>query len=71
MPVSLRPRVRIAWWAAVLATAAAYIFRAFVVLRGDFRPQVPADVIIGAVLLGLLLVRMLVGRWTAHEDEDE
>ena len=65
--VSLRPRVRIAWWAAVMATAAAYVVRAVVVLGGDFHPQLPADAVIGALLAVLLVGRILVARWTARE----
>ncbi len=71
MTVTLRPRLRIAWWAAVLATAAAYVFRALVVFGGDFRPQLPADAIIGVVLLALLLGRVFVARWAVRDDEDD
>ena len=71
MALSLRPRIRIAWWAAVGATGAAYVFRALVVLGGDFRPQVPADVIVGGVLIALLMVRMSVARWATRDDKDE
>jgi hypothetical protein len=60
--------VRIAWWAAILATAAAYVFRALVLLGGDMRPQLPADAIIGGVLAALLVARMLVARWAARGD---
>lgn len=68
--VVLRPRMRIAWWAAVLATAAAYVFRAVVVFGGDFRPQLPADAVIGGLLAVLLVARALVARWTVREGED-
>lgn len=71
LPFSLRPRVRIAWWAAVLATAAAYVFRALVSLGGDMRPQLPADAIIGGVLAALLIARMLVARWAVRADGNE
>jgi hypothetical protein len=69
--VTLRPRMRIAWWAAVLATAAAYAFRALFVLGGDFRPQMPADALIGGALVVLLVGRAFVARWTAHRDDDQ
>jgi hypothetical protein len=69
--LALRPRMRIAWWAAVLATAAAYVFRAVVVFGGDFRPQMPTDAIIGVVLAGLLVVRILVAKSAARDVEDE
>jgi hypothetical protein len=68
--VTLRPRMRIAWWAAVIATAAAYAFRALFVLGGDFRPQMPADALIGGVLVVLLVARALVARWAARAEDD-
>jgi hypothetical protein len=68
--IALRPRIRIAWWAAVLATAAAYAFRALFVLGGDFRPQLPGDAVIGGLLAVLLVARLLVGRWATRENDD-
>jgi hypothetical protein len=63
--------MRIAWWAAVLATAAAYAFRALVVFGGDFRPQLPGDAIIGVVLLALLVGRGFVARWAARDEQND
>lgn len=47
----LRPRIRIPLWAAAAVPAAAYLFRSIVVRGGDFRPDLPVDAIIAAMLV--------------------
>lgn len=64
-----RPRVRMPMWAAVAVVAAAYLVRS--AMRGfDFRPDLPIDAVLGAVLIGLIGLRLYLSRPSA-EDVDE
>jgi hypothetical protein len=53
-------------WAAVAAVAAAYSLRS-IVRGGDFRPDLPIDAILLAVLGVLVAARVLIARWTDEE----
>ena len=57
----LHPSARVPAWVAIAVVATAYVVRS--ALRGwDFRPDVPTDVIVLAVLLALLALRELLRR---------
>lgn len=56
------PDVRIPTWVAVAIVAAAYVVRAVIVRGGDFRPDLPVDLVVGAMLAALLGLRATLRR---------
>ena len=58
----LHPDIRIPTWVAVAVVAAAYVVRAVFVRGGDFRPDLPIDAIVLAVLVVLLILRWALTR---------
>ena len=58
----LHPQVRIPTWVAVAIVAAAYVVRAVLVRGGDFRPDLPADLVVAALLAALLILREVLRR---------
>jgi hypothetical protein len=54
-------------WAAVAAVAAAYALRS-IIRGGDFRPDLPIDAILLAILAVLIAARWAVGRSPSDED---
>jgi hypothetical protein len=58
----LHPEVRIPTWAAVAVVGAAYVIRAVFVRGGDFRPDLPTDLIVAALLAALLGLRAALRR---------
>ena len=66
----LHPEVRIPTWAAVAVVAAAYVVRAVLMRGGDFRLDLPADLIVGVLLAMLLGVREILHRagWDRGDD---
>jgi len=68
----LHPDVRIPTWAAVAVMAAAYIVRAVLMRGGDFRPDLPVDLVVGALLAVLLGLRAALRRsgWDHGDGSD-
>jgi uncharacterized membrane protein len=66
----LHPEVRIPTWVAVAVVAAAYVFRAVFVRGADFRPDLPVDLIVAAMLTLLLALRAWLRRsgWDRRDD---
>ena len=58
----LHPDVRIPTWAAVAVVAAAYVVRAVLVRGDDFRPDLPVDLVVAALLALLLGLRAMLRR---------
>jgi len=58
----LHPEVRIPTWVAVAVVAAAYVVRAVLMRGGDFRLDLPADLIVAVLLAILLGVREILHR---------
>ena len=58
----MHPEVRIPTWVAVAVVAAAYVVRAVFVRGGDFRPDLPMDLFVAAVLAALLGLRAMLRR---------
>ncbi len=57
----LHPSWHIPAWVAAAIVAAAYVARS--ALRGwDFRPDLPMDAVLAAILIGLLVVRWFMQR---------
>jgi len=68
----LHPDVKLPTWVAVAVVAAAYVVRAVLVRGGDFRPDLPLDLVIAALLAGLLALRAGLRRsgWDRAADPD-
>jgi hypothetical protein len=68
----LHPRLRIPAWVAIAILASAYVIRAVFVRGGDFRPDLPLDLVIVLLLAGLLGLRALLQRagWDRDEHDD-
>ena len=58
----LHPDVRVPTWAAVAVVAAAYVVRAVLVRGGDFRPDLPVDLVVAVLLAALLGLRAVLRR---------
>jgi hypothetical protein len=54
-------------WAAVAVVAAAYVVRSLI-RGGDFRPDLPMDAILAAVLVCLVIVRVALARSAESDD---
>jgi len=66
----LRPRMRMPMWAAVAVVAAAYLVRSS--LRGwDFRPDLPMDAIVLALLVAFVVLRGALARSAASDEGDD